>query len=80
MSCVVQRQCAKAGALAFFDTLRVEVGDVVGITIAMPGWVESEITRGKFIHDDGTVWEEPKERDVSLRPNLTFHPPWPVFL
>ncbi|XP_024356964.1 11-beta-hydroxysteroid dehydrogenase isoform X1 [Physcomitrium patens] len=58
----------KAGVLAFFDTLRVEVGDVIGITIVMPGWIESEITKGKFIHEDGDIWTDQMERDMHIGP------------
>jgi len=59
---------AKAGTLAFFDTLRVEVGDAIGITVVMPGWVESEISKGKFVHEDGDVWIDQTERDMHLGP------------
>jgi short-subunit dehydrogenase len=59
---------AKAGTLAFFDTLRVEVADTIGITVVMPGWVQSEITEGKFVHQDGEVWTDQTERDIHVGP------------
>lgn len=37
----------------FYETLRFEVGDEVGITIATHGWIGSEMTRGKFILEEG---------------------------
>ncbi|KAG0555394.1 hypothetical protein M758_12G168300 [Ceratodon purpureus] len=59
---------AKSATLAFFDTLRVEVGDAIGITIVMPGWVESEITKGKVIHEDAAMWIDQTQRDIHVGP------------
>ncbi|EFJ04409.1 hypothetical protein SELMODRAFT_138761 [Selaginella moellendorffii] len=59
---------AEAALLNLFDTLRVEVGNSVGITIATPGWVESEITRGKFISAEGEHVTMPDLRDVTVGP------------
>jgi short-subunit dehydrogenase len=59
-------QSAKAAALQFYETLRVEVGEMIGITIVMPGWIESEMTRGKFVGAEGELTEKPvHQRDVS---------------
>jgi NAD(P)-dependent dehydrogenase (short-subunit alcohol dehydrogenase family) len=59
-------QSAKAAALQFYETLRVEVGETIGITIVMPGWIESEMTRGKFVGAEGELTEKPvHQRDVS---------------
>lgn len=63
-------QAAKAGVLAFFDTLRVEVGDSVGITIVMPGWIESEITKGKMHQEHGEIGVNQAKRDVRILPQL----------
>jgi hypothetical protein len=50
----------------FFETLRVEVGDTIGITIVIPGVIESEMTKGKFLSDDGELSvKPPDQRDVS---------------
>lgn len=40
---------SKAAMVSLFETLRVEVGSEVGITIVTPGYIESEITKGKFL-------------------------------
>jgi len=51
----------------FFETLHVEVGDTIGITRVMPGMIESEITKGKFVSDDGELSvKPPDQRDVSV--------------
>lgn len=59
-------QAAKAAILAFYDTLRVELGSAVGITIVMPGWIESEMTKGKLLSDDGELTVNKRIRDVSF--------------
>ncbi|CAI5509336.1 unnamed protein product [Closterium sp. Naga37s-1] len=58
---------AKAALVNFFDTLRVEVGDEVGITVATPGWVESEMTAGKFVTAEGRVVWDKEQRDRYVR-------------
>ncbi|KAK1376095.1 11-beta-hydroxysteroid dehydrogenase 1B [Heracleum sosnowskyi] len=39
----------KAALISFFETLRVEVGSEIGITIVTPGLVDSEITDSEFM-------------------------------
>ncbi|KAJ7531368.1 hypothetical protein O6H91_14G041600 [Diphasiastrum complanatum] len=56
---------AKAALLNLYDTLRVEIGTEIGITIAMPGWIESEMTKGKFATDEGDLT---LQRDVHVGP------------
>jgi len=51
--------------LNFFETLRMELRDEVGITIATPRWIESEITKGKHLSKEGTVEVDQDMRDVS---------------
>ncbi|KAF5187703.1 11-beta-hydroxysteroid dehydrogenase 1B [Thalictrum thalictroides] len=46
---------SKAALENFYQTLRVELGSSVKITIASPGFIDSEITQGKHIAVDGTV-------------------------
>ncbi|KAG0558653.1 hypothetical protein KC19_10G043700 [Ceratodon purpureus] len=60
---------AKAGILQFFDTLRVEAGDTVGITVLMPGFTESEGTRGKMINENGEMIFNQKKRDEHFGPS-----------
>ncbi|KAG5537219.1 hypothetical protein RHGRI_024607 [Rhododendron griersonianum] len=46
--------CGSKGALvSFYETLRVEVGSDIGITIAGPGFVDSEMTRGDIMSKVG---------------------------
>ncbi|KAH0730139.1 hypothetical protein KY289_001327 [Solanum tuberosum] len=40
---------AKAIVINFYETLRLEMKDDVGITIPTHGWIGPEITRGKFM-------------------------------
>ena len=58
-------QASKAAVLNFFETLRMELRDEVGITIATPGWIESEMTKGKHLSKEGTVEVDLDMRDVS---------------
>ncbi|KAJ7982727.1 11-beta-hydroxysteroid dehydrogenase-like 5 [Quillaja saponaria] len=44
---------AKAALVNFYETLRIELKDDVGVTIATHGWVGSEMTRGKFMLEEG---------------------------
>ncbi|XP_058200865.1 11-beta-hydroxysteroid dehydrogenase A-like isoform X3 [Rhododendron vialii] len=44
---------SKGALVSFYETLRVEVGSDIGITIVGPGVVDSEITRGDFMSKAG---------------------------
>ncbi|KAF6159681.1 hypothetical protein GIB67_029939 [Kingdonia uniflora] len=57
---------AKAAVINFYETLRFEVGDEVGITIATHGWIGSEMTGGKFKLDEGAEMQWKEERDVHV--------------
>ncbi|KAL3683484.1 hypothetical protein R1sor_001506 [Riccia sorocarpa] len=59
---------SKAAMLQFFDTLRAEVRGEIDVTIAMPGWTESEITEGKFISADGDARKDQDIRDAQVGP------------
>ncbi|XP_011621033.1 11-beta-hydroxysteroid dehydrogenase-like 5 [Amborella trichopoda] len=63
---------AKAAVLNFYETLRFEVMDVVGITIATHGWIGSEMTRGKFMLEEGAEmqWREESEFALKIRPRI----------
>lgn len=50
----------------FFETLRIEFGHEIGITIATPGWIESEMTQGKFFSKEGKMVVDQELRDVSI--------------
>lgn len=49
----------------FYETLRFELKDEVGITIATHGWIGSEMTRGKFMLEEGAEMQWKEEREVS---------------
>lgn len=60
-------QASKAAMVLFYETLRVEVGTDRAITIATPGFIESEMTQGKFLVEDGKMVDQDL-RDVSSLP------------
>ncbi|XP_021758423.1 11-beta-hydroxysteroid dehydrogenase 1B-like [Chenopodium quinoa] len=57
---------SKAAVLSFFETLRVELGGDIGITIVTPGLTESELTKGKILSKDGKMVLDQNMRDASL--------------
>ncbi|KAI8544017.1 hypothetical protein RHMOL_Rhmol08G0262400 [Rhododendron molle] len=57
---------SKAAVISFFETLRVELGSDIGITIVNPGLIESEMTKGKFLNKDGRMEVDQEMRDVEL--------------
>ncbi|XP_042476871.1 11-beta-hydroxysteroid dehydrogenase B-like [Macadamia integrifolia] len=57
---------AKAAVINFYETLRFEVEDDVGITIATHGWIGSEMTRGKVMLEQGTEMQWKEEREVPV--------------
>ncbi|KAK6148055.1 hypothetical protein DH2020_018967 [Rehmannia glutinosa] len=44
---------SKAAISQFFETLRVEFGPDIGITLVTPGYIESELSQGKFLNKAG---------------------------
>ncbi|KAE8022294.1 hypothetical protein FH972_008105 [Carpinus fangiana] len=57
---------AKAALVNFYETLRFEVKDDVGITIATHGWIGSEMTGGKFMLEEGAEMQWKEEREVHV--------------
>ncbi|MCL7035365.1 hypothetical protein MKW94_024537 [Papaver nudicaule] len=58
---------SKAAMMNYFETLRVELGSSVKITIVSPGFVESAMTQGKHLtENDGSVQVDPEKRDSLL--------------
>ncbi|PKI76700.1 hypothetical protein CRG98_003009 [Punica granatum] len=57
---------SKAAVVAFYETLRTELGSDVSITIVTPGLIESEMTQGKFLSEDGVMILDPELRDVEV--------------
>ncbi|XP_010536601.1 PREDICTED: 11-beta-hydroxysteroid dehydrogenase-like 6 [Tarenaya hassleriana] len=59
--------CAsKAAMISFYETLRAEFGSEVGITIVVPGIIDSELSRGKFMTKDGELKVDKELRDVHV--------------
>ncbi|MCO5550472.1 hypothetical protein L7F22_003959 [Adiantum nelumboides] len=60
---------AKAAVFNFFDTLRIELGSSIGgITIVTAGWIESEMTMGKFVNNRGEMEVSETQRDLHVGP------------
>ncbi|RDX95855.1 11-beta-hydroxysteroid dehydrogenase-like 5, partial [Mucuna pruriens] len=57
---------AKAALVNFYETLRFELKDEVGITIATHGWIGSEMTRGKLMLEEGAEMQWKGEREVHV--------------
>ncbi|KAL6636540.1 hypothetical protein ACP70R_024112 [Stipagrostis hirtigluma subsp. patula] len=59
---------AKAAVVDFYETLRYEVKDDVGVTVATHGWVAGEASGGKFTLEEGAAemqWKEEREATLS---------------
>ncbi|XP_072973899.1 11-beta-hydroxysteroid dehydrogenase B [Typha angustifolia] len=57
---------AKAALINFYETLRFEVKDDVGITIATHGWIGSEMSSGRIMLEEGAEMQWKEEREVPL--------------
>ncbi|CAL0325277.1 unnamed protein product [Lupinus luteus] len=58
---------SKAALVSLYETLRVEIGSDIGITIVTPGYIESELTKGKFFKaEEGKVDVDQDLRDVEV--------------
>ncbi|XP_043720791.1 11-beta-hydroxysteroid dehydrogenase B-like [Telopea speciosissima] len=57
---------AKAAVINFYETLRFEVEDDVGITIATHGWIGSEMTTGTITLEEGAEMQWKEEREVPV--------------
>lgn len=51
--------------LSMFETLRVELWPEVHITIVTPGFIESEMNKGKYLTSEGRMTVDQEMRDVS---------------
>lgn len=58
-------QAAKAAVVNFYETLRFELRDEVGITVATHGWIGSEMIGGKLMIEEGAEMQWKEEREVS---------------
>ncbi|XP_073006667.1 11-beta-hydroxysteroid dehydrogenase A-like [Typha latifolia] len=59
---------SKAATIRFYETLRSEFGSAIHITILLPGYVESELTKGKALQKGGTIEINENARDVQIGP------------
>ncbi|KAL6996919.1 Polycomb protein sop-2 [Sarracenia purpurea var. burkii] len=61
---------SKAAMKAFFEALSIEFGSDIHITIVTPGFIESELTQGKYLAKDGklTLDQEIRDAQVSMMP------------
>nr|GMD63826.1 11-beta-hydroxysteroid dehydrogenase-like 5 [Ipomoea batatas] len=55
---------AKAGLVNLYETLRFEVGNSIGITVATHGWIGTEMARGKIMVEEGAEMQWKEEREV----------------
>ncbi|CAD6222853.1 unnamed protein product [Miscanthus lutarioriparius] len=57
---------ANAALINFFETLQTELGSQVGITVVTPGWIESEMSKGKYLKEHGEVEVDQEMRDAQI--------------
>ncbi|KAG7954211.1 hypothetical protein I3843_11G004700 [Carya illinoinensis] len=57
-------QSSKTAVQSFFETLRVELGEDIGIKIVNLGLIESEMTQGKFLSKQGQMVLDQEMRDI----------------
>ncbi|KAI3761439.1 hypothetical protein L1987_51855 [Smallanthus sonchifolius] len=57
---------SKAALVQFYETMRVEFGSDVKITIVTPGFIESELTQGKFLSHEGKMVVDHVTRDMQV--------------
>ncbi|KAD4889111.1 hypothetical protein R6Q59_034005 [Mikania micrantha] len=57
---------SKAAVAQFYETMRVEFGSDVKITIVTPGFIESELTQGKFLSHQGKMVVDYDARDMQV--------------
>ncbi|VFQ77980.1 unnamed protein product [Cuscuta campestris] len=57
---------SKAAMSQFFETLRIEFGHDIKITLVTPGFIESELTQGKHLDKDGRLSVDADLRDEQV--------------
>ncbi|XP_022923933.1 11-beta-hydroxysteroid dehydrogenase 1B-like [Cucurbita moschata] len=57
---------SKAAIKTMFETLRVELAPEIGVTIVTPGFVESELTKGKALNAQGKMELRQDMRDALI--------------
>ncbi|KAL6011651.1 hypothetical protein ACLOJK_002099 [Asimina triloba] len=56
----------KAAMMEFYETVRVELGPETRITIVTPGWIEAEMSTGKFLSNPGQMTVDQGIRHVQV--------------
>lgn len=59
---------SKGAVIRFYETLRAELGSHVHVTILTPGYVVSNLTKGKGLQKDGHVGIDEEARDINVGP------------
>lgn len=54
----------------FYDSLRYELNDSVGITLATHGWIGGDMSRGKFMLEEGSEMQWREEKEVTYMVKL----------
>ncbi|XP_027915984.1 11-beta-hydroxysteroid dehydrogenase 1B-like [Vigna unguiculata] len=57
---------SKAAVISLYETLRTELGRDIGITIVTPGLIESEMSQGKILSNDGKMVFDQQIRDMHV--------------
>ncbi|XP_065872951.1 11-beta-hydroxysteroid dehydrogenase A-like isoform X2 [Euphorbia lathyris] len=57
---------SKAAVVSMYETLRVELGHEIGITIVSPGLINTEMTQGKFLNQQGRLEVDKEMKDVQV--------------
>ncbi|KAJ4814736.1 Hydroxysteroid dehydrogenase 1 [Rhynchospora pubera] len=57
---------SKGALISFYDTLRMEFGNEIAISIIAPGVIESEMTKGKVFTTEGKMQVDQELRDAML--------------
>jgi 11beta/17beta-hydroxysteroid dehydrogenase len=58
--------------IRFYETLISEIGSEIKITILIPGYVVSELTKGKALQKNGQVEINEDARDVHIKNNKKY--------
>lgn len=57
---------SKAAVISFYESLRIEFGSDIGITIVTPGLTESEMSQGRIMNKDGKMVVDQDTRDAEM--------------
>ncbi|KAF6137914.1 hypothetical protein GIB67_041787 [Kingdonia uniflora] len=66
MTGLLPNEATKAALINFYESLRVELGSMVKITLVCPGFTESEMTRGKHLSFGGETEVDQSKADLLI--------------